>query len=74
MNGYSFVTAPSPIPGVDASPLMTWGEVEGTPFQLDGSQTPLLKKHTPGPTYRMPKLPNRLVSLWFRGYFVYKLV
>lgn len=59
VNGYSFVTAPSPIPGVDASPLMTWGEVEGTPFQLDGSQTPLLKKHTPGPTYRMPKLPNR---------------
>ncbi|XP_042241239.1 splicing factor ESS-2 homolog isoform X1 [Homarus americanus] len=59
VNGYSFVTAPSPVPGVDASPLMTWGEVEGTPFQLDGNQTPLLKKHTPGPSYRIPQVPNR---------------
>ncbi|KAK7026488.1 DiGeorge syndrome critical region protein 14 [Halocaridina rubra] len=59
INGYSFVTAPSPVPGVDASPLMTWGEVEGTPFLLEGSQTPLLKKHTPGPSYRIPKEPNR---------------
>lgn len=59
VNGYSFVTAPSPVPGVDASPLMTWGEVEGTPLQLDGSQTPLLKKHTPGPSYRIPQVPNR---------------
>lgn len=59
VNGYNFVTAPSPMPGVDASPLMTWGEVEGTPCQLDGSQTPLLKKHTPGPSYRIPQLPSR---------------
>lgn len=59
VNGYNFVTAPSPVPGVDASPLMTWGEVEGTPCQLDGSQTPLLKKHTPGPSYRIPQLPSR---------------
>ncbi|XP_066990143.1 splicing factor ESS-2 homolog [Macrobrachium rosenbergii] len=58
-NGYSFVTAPSPVPGVDASPLMTWGEVDGTPIQLDGNQTPLLKRHTPGPSYRIPKVPNR---------------
>lgn len=59
VNGYSFVSAPSPVPGVDASPLMTWGEVEGTPFQLDGNQTPLLKKQTPGPSYRIPQVPNR---------------
>ncbi|XP_045614798.2 splicing factor ESS-2 homolog isoform X1 [Procambarus clarkii] len=59
VNGYSFVTAPSPVPGMDASPLMTWGEVEGTPFQLDGNQTPLLKKQTQGPSYRIPQVPNR---------------
>ncbi|XP_068224279.1 splicing factor ESS-2 homolog [Palaemon carinicauda] len=58
-NGYSFVSAPSPVPGVDASPFMTWGEVDGTPIQLDGNQTPLLKRHTPGPSYRIPKVPNR---------------
>ena len=60
VNGYNFVTAPSPVPGVDASPLMTWGEVEGTPCQLDGSQTPLLKKPNPqGPSYRIPQQPSR---------------
>ncbi|XP_068226399.1 splicing factor ESS-2 homolog isoform X4 [Palaemon carinicauda] len=58
-NGYSFVSAPSPVPGVDASPFMTWGEVDGTPIQLDGNQTPLLKRHTPGPSYRILKVPNR---------------
>ncbi|KAK4319574.1 hypothetical protein Pmani_009514 [Petrolisthes manimaculis] len=59
VNGYNFVSAPSPAPGVDASPLMTWGEVEGTPCQLDGSQTPLIRRHTPGPSYRIPQQPNR---------------
>ncbi|XP_076041055.1 ess-2 splicing factor homolog [Oratosquilla oratoria] len=59
INGYNFVRTPSPAPGVDASPLMTWGEVEGTPFQLDGSQTPLLGKATPGPSYKIPAVPDR---------------
>lgn len=40
---YSLVATPSPRPGVgpDQSPLMTWGEIEGTPFRLDGGDTPL---------------------------------
>ncbi|XP_064074386.1 splicing factor ESS-2 homolog isoform X2 [Vanessa tameamea] len=40
---YSFVATPSPRPGdgPDRSPLMTWGEIEGTPFRLDGGDTPL---------------------------------
>lgn len=40
---YSFVATPSPRPGEMAgeSPLMTWGEIEGTPFRLDGGDTPL---------------------------------
>ncbi|EDO28858.1 predicted protein [Nematostella vectensis] len=39
--------------GVDASPLMTWGSIDGTPFRLDGSDTP--KPSTPGPGFRMPE-------------------
>lgn len=39
--GFSFVRSPSPSPSVVGSPLMTWGEIEGTPFRLDGSDTPL---------------------------------
>ncbi|XP_047999101.1 splicing factor ESS-2 homolog [Leguminivora glycinivorella] len=34
---------PSPAPGAgpDASPLMTWGAIQGTPFRLDAGDTPL---------------------------------
>ena len=41
VNGFEFMKTPSPAPGVGESPLMTWGEIEGTPFRLDGSDTPL---------------------------------
>lgn len=41
VNGFEFVKTPSPAPGVTDTPLMTWGEIEGTPFRLDGSDTPL---------------------------------
>lgn len=43
--------------GVNESPLMTWGEIEGTPFRLDASDTPV--SHTPGPTFKIPQIPNR---------------
>ena len=36
---------------------MTWGEIEGTPFRLDGSDTPVSK--TPGPVFHMPDIPRR---------------
>lgn len=59
VNGYGFVKTPSPAPGMgDESPLMTWGEIEGTPFRLDGTDnTPLPK--TPGPTFKIPEPPKR---------------
>jgi hypothetical protein len=44
--------------GVDASPLMTWGEIEGTPFRLDGSDTPLIGS-TRGPMFKIPEVPRR---------------
>jgi len=44
--------------GVDASPLMTWGEIEGTPFRLDGSDTPLVLSGR-GPVFKIPDVPRR---------------
>lgn len=41
IRGYGFVRTPSPSPNTMDSPFMTWGEIEGTPFLLDGSDTPL---------------------------------
>ncbi|CAI5463050.1 unnamed protein product [Closterium sp. Yama58-4] len=39
--GYEYVATPSPAPGVDASPFMTWGELDGTPLRLDAEDTPV---------------------------------
>ena len=44
--------------GVDASPFMTWGEIEGTPFRLDGSDTPVVPSGR-GPTFKIPEVPRR---------------
>ncbi|KAK4878765.1 hypothetical protein RN001_011271 [Aquatica leii] len=57
VNGFSFVRTPSPRPGITDSPFMTWGEIEGTPFRLDGSDTPLPR--TPGPSFKMAEPPRR---------------
>ncbi|CAH1801767.1 unnamed protein product [Owenia fusiformis] len=57
VNGYGFVGTPSPAPGVDASPFMTWGEIEGSPFRLDASDTPI--NLTPGPVFKIPNIPKR---------------
>ncbi|XP_039627796.1 splicing factor ESS-2 homolog isoform X1 [Polypterus senegalus] len=57
VNGYGFVATPSPAPGVTDSPLMTWGEIESTPFRLDGSDTPYVDR-TPGPSFKIPE-PGR---------------
>lgn len=57
VNGYGFVATPSPAPGVDESPLMTWGEIEGTPFQLDSNETPLVPSNAPA--FKIPAVPKR---------------
>lgn len=57
VGGWSFVKTPSPHPGVMESPLMTWGEIEGTPFRLDGSDTPLPRSQ--GPSFKMAEPPKR---------------
>ncbi|XP_020485495.1 splicing factor ESS-2 homolog [Labrus bergylta] len=57
VNGYGFETMPSPAPGVSESPLMTWGEIESTPFRLDGSDTPYVERNH-GPSFKIPE-PGR---------------
>ncbi|CAH0595409.1 unnamed protein product [Chrysodeixis includens] len=57
---YALVSTPSPRPGLgpDQSPLMTWGEIEGTPFRLDGGDTPLPAVGA-GAAYRMLSTGSR---------------
>ncbi|KAM8797586.1 splicing factor ESS-2 homolog [Eudromia elegans] len=52
VNGYGYVATPSPAPGVNESPLMTWGEIESTPLRLEGSETPYVER-TPGPAFKI---------------------
>ena len=64
VNGYGYVAAtPSPVPGRlagDESPLMTWGEIDSTPFRLDGSATPSYSYHSgSGPEFKIPDIPER---------------
>lgn len=57
VNGFGFVKTPSPAPGVNESPLMTWGNIDGTPFRLDGGDTPL--RTSSGPSFKIPEPPRR---------------
>ncbi|KRT84936.1 hypothetical protein AMK59_1463, partial [Oryctes borbonicus] len=57
INGFSFIRTPSPNPGAAESPFMTWGEIEGTPFRLDGGDTPLPRSQ--GPSFKMAEPPRR---------------
>ncbi|XP_034844991.1 splicing factor ESS-2 homolog isoform X1 [Mirounga leonina] len=52
VGGFGFVATPSPAPGVNESPLMTWGEVENTPLRVEGSETPYVDR-TPGPAFKI---------------------
>lgn len=61
INGYTIVASPAPSPMPDDildSPIMTWGHIEGTPFRLDGGDTPLLYAN-PGPSFKMSEPPKR---------------
>lgn len=41
----------SVLTGVDASPLMTWGSIEGTPMRIESESS--------GPSFKIPKIPSR---------------
>ncbi|XP_017094455.2 splicing factor ESS-2 homolog [Drosophila bipectinata] len=55
--GYDLLRTPSPRPGEDFSPIMTWGEIDGTPFRLDGGDTPM--RPTQGPSFRINENSRR---------------
>ncbi|KAM7348819.1 ess-2 splicing factor homolog [Cochliomyia hominivorax] len=54
---FDLVKTPSPRPGEAFSPLMTWGEIEGTPFRLDGSDTPI--HSNTGPSFKINETSRR---------------
>lgn len=41
--GYGYMRTPQIVPGVDASPLMTWGDIASTPLRLDSEGQPDLQ-------------------------------
>ncbi|CRK97527.1 CLUMA_CG010916, isoform A [Clunio marinus] len=60
IRGFGFVKSPSPCPSmIDSSPLMTWGEIEGTPFRLDASDTPIRTTSFGGPSFRIAETSKR---------------
>ncbi|KAL6975621.1 hypothetical protein U1Q18_024414 [Sarracenia purpurea var. burkii] len=62
-NGYSYVKTPSPAPGVDESPFITWGEIDGTPMRLETEDTPIgIGGSGDGPSFKIPFPPSRDVK------------
>ncbi|KAL5994582.1 hypothetical protein ACLOJK_024635 [Asimina triloba] len=62
-DGYSFVRTPSPAPGVDESPFITWGEIEGTPLMLEADEMlGGIGNGGDGAHFRIPLPPSRDVK------------
>jgi protein DGCR14 len=61
VNGYNLlrIAEPSPMVGPGESPLMTWGEVESTPYRLEGCETPMLSYTGEGPSFKIQDVPKR---------------
>lgn len=60
VSGYSFVATPSLTPGVEESPFMTWGDIEGTPLRLETEDTPVgIGGSGDGPQFKIPAPPSR---------------
>ncbi|KAH8344808.1 hypothetical protein KR067_008232 [Drosophila pandora] len=57
IRGFDLLRSPSPRPGEAFSPIMTWGEIDGTPFRLDGGDTPM--RPTQGPSFRINETSRR---------------
>jgi len=59
VHGYGFVLTPSPVPGKDASPFVTWGTLDQTPLRLDPTDTPIDTYSAEGPQFKIPETPLR---------------
>eukprot|EP00126_Sphaerothecum_destruens_P010383 Sdes_comp20727_c0_seq3m16525 len=62
---HPYLDTPTPVPGegYDASPMMTWGTIDGTPFRLDGfdelETTCGLAADVEKKTFKIPQIPKR---------------
>merc|ERR1740128_625693 len=60
VNGFKLMSmAPTPQLGPGDSPLMTWGEVEATPYRLEGAETPLVLSGEGGFSLKPPSTRDR---------------
>jgi protein DGCR14 len=67
--GYGYMKTPQIVPGVDASPLMTWGDIASTPLRLDGMDADIEglgvlgdDDGAPGRQFTMPQVRTREVA------------
>ncbi|GMS89412.1 hypothetical protein PENTCL1PPCAC_11587 [Pristionchus entomophagus] len=51
------VATPAINPGVDDTPLMTWGEIDNTPFRLDAADVEVAP--AAAPAFKIPAIPAR---------------
>ena len=59
-NEYAILSTPSFDPGVDASPFMTWGEIEATPMRIeDGEDVPFVGGGGGASSFRIKETPRR---------------
>ncbi len=62
VNGYKLLRLDNPTPLInpEESPFMTWGEVESTPYRLEGTDEDALPLSTaPGPSFKIQDMPKR---------------
>jgi protein DGCR14 len=67
--GYGYMKTPRIVPGVDASPLMTWGDIASTPLRLDAMDADIEglgvlgeDGEAPGRQFTMPQVRTREVA------------
>jgi hypothetical protein len=51
------IETPNPSIGADETPITTWGQIDGTPFPLDGSNMTPLPANVP--SYKLPEMTKR---------------
>jgi len=55
VGGYKLLRTPTPVAGKDVDPVMTWGNIVGTPVALPEESL----SSTPSPRFKVPKTPQR---------------
>jgi hypothetical protein len=66
-DSYSVLATPSFTPGVEDSPFMTWGELEGTPLRLD-PEDDIIVQPASGPHFRVPDVSRAACCILYTIY------